>query len=119
MSWTNVHCYLEEVQFYFGLRSFTLSPINDTPQCSNVIRLRRIRYRRAILLVDEINLHLHPAWQRDIISFLFESIFQCTVHSDHSPLVVQSIDKEVNLYVLHRRQQGESGAAGSNQFQRK
>jgi len=56
----------------------------------------------AIVLVDEIDLHLHPAWQRDIISFL-SKVFPNVqfIVTTHSPLVVQSMN-EVNLYVLHR-----------------
>lgn len=56
----------------------------------------------AIVLVDEIDLHLHPKWQRDIIAFL-SNAFPNTqfIVTTHSPLVIQSMDN-VNLYVLHR-----------------
>lgn len=57
----------------------------------------------AIVLVDEIDLHLHPKWQRDIISFLSRSFPNIQfIVTTHSPLVIQSMD-EVNLYVLHRQ----------------
>lgn len=55
-----------------------------------------------IVLVDEIDLHLHPAWQRDIISFLSKAFPNVQfIATTHSPLVIQSMN-EVNLYVLHR-----------------
>jgi predicted ATP-binding protein involved in virulence len=54
----------------------------------------------AILLIDEIDLHLHPQWQRSIATYLSE-IFTNTqfIVTTHSPFVVQSMEK-VNLYVL-------------------
>lgn len=53
-----------------------------------------------ILLIDEIDLHLHPNWQRSIIRFL-SNVFPATqfIVTTHSPLVIQSLDK-VNLFVL-------------------
>ena len=56
----------------------------------------------AIVLIDEIDLHLHPKWQRDIISFLSNAFPNIQfIATTHSPLVIQSMN-EVNLYVLHR-----------------
>lgn len=56
----------------------------------------------AIVLVDEIDLHLHPKWQRDIIAFLSKAFPNTQfIVTTHSPLVIQSMDN-VNLYVLHR-----------------
>lgn len=56
----------------------------------------------AIVLIDEIDLHLHPKWQRDIISFLSNAFPNIQfIATTHSPLVIQSMN-DVNLYVLHR-----------------
>lgn len=56
----------------------------------------------AIVLVDEIDLHLHPKWQREIISYLSEAFPKVQfIVTTHSPLVVQSME-DINLYVLHR-----------------
>lgn len=56
----------------------------------------------AIVLVDEIDLHLHPKWQREIISYLSEAFPNVQfIVTTHSPLVVQSA-KDINLYVLKR-----------------
>ncbi len=56
----------------------------------------------AVVLVDEIDLHLHPKWQREVISYVSE-IFKNIqfIVTTHSPLVIQSM-QEVNLYVLRR-----------------
>ena len=56
----------------------------------------------AVVLVDEIDLHLHPKWQREIISYVSE-IFKNVqfIVTTHSPLIIQSM-QEVNLYVLRR-----------------
>lgn len=56
----------------------------------------------AIVLIDEIDLHLHPQWQRDVMSIV-SKIFKNIqfIATTHSPLVIQSLE-DVNLYVLKR-----------------
>lgn len=57
----------------------------------------------AVVLVDEIDLHLHPQWQRNIIAYLSKSFPNVQfIVTTHSPLVVQSIE-ELNLYVMCRK----------------
>jgi len=60
----------------------------------------------AIVLVDEIDLHLHPDWQRRIIAHLTK-YFPNTqfIVTAHSPLIVQSAE-EINLVIL--KKEGES-----------
>lgn len=54
----------------------------------------------AIVLVDEIDLHLHPKWQRRLMGYLSEH-FPATqfIVTAHSPLVVQSA-ADANIVVL-------------------
>lgn len=56
----------------------------------------------SVVLIDEIDLHLHPRWQRDLIGYLdthFPNVqFIATAHS---PLVVQAA-LDANLAVLRR-----------------
>jgi predicted ATP-binding protein involved in virulence len=56
----------------------------------------------AIVLVDEIDLHLHPKWQRSLMTYLGER-FPATqfVATAHSPLVVQGAEG-ANVVVLTR-----------------
>ena len=56
----------------------------------------------AIVLVDEIDLHLHPKWQRTLMSYLSE-LFPATqfIATAHSPLVVQGAEG-ANIVVLRR-----------------
>ncbi len=56
----------------------------------------------AVVLVDEIDLHLHPKWQRSIMSYLSE-LFPNTqfIATAHSPLVVQAAG-EANIAVFRR-----------------
>ncbi len=54
----------------------------------------------AIALVDEIDLHLHPDWQRKVISHLSKHFPRTQfIVTAHSPLVIQSAD-EVNVVLL-------------------
>lgn len=56
----------------------------------------------AIVLVDEIDLHLHPKWQRALIGYL-TTLFPNTqfIATAHSPLVVQAAEG-ANIVVLRR-----------------
>ncbi len=56
----------------------------------------------AIVLVDEIDLHLHPRWQRTIMSFLSDRFPNTQfIVTAHSPLVVQAA-KDANIVLLRR-----------------
>ena len=72
-------------------RLFELYPESENPL-----------HEEAVVLVDELDLHLHPKWQRDIVptlSKIFPNVqFIVTTHSPH---VLQSME-DVNLYVLKR-----------------
>ena len=88
----------------FCKRMFELYPDADNPL-----------HEEAVVLVDEIDLHLHPKWQRDLVptlSKIFPNVqFIVTTHSPH---VLQSME-HVNLYVLRRNaESGEIEAERSN-----
>jgi hypothetical protein len=88
----------------FCKRMFELYPDADNPL-----------HGEAVVLVDEIDLHLHPKWQRDLVptlSKIFPNVqFIVTTHSPH---VLQSME-DVNLYVLRRHaESGEIEAERSN-----
>jgi energy-coupling factor transporter ATP-binding protein EcfA2 len=56
----------------------------------------------AVVLVDEIDLHLHPRWQRDVIGFLTERFPNTQfIVTAHSPLIVQAASG-ANIAVLRR-----------------
>lgn len=58
----------------------------------------------AIVLIDEIDLHLHPQWQRELLGML-SRIFSQTqfIATAHSPLVVQAAgDAGANVVLLRR-----------------
>jgi hypothetical protein len=56
----------------------------------------------AVVLVDEIDLHLHPKWQRKLMGFLTERFPNTQfIATAHSPLVVQAA-ADANLAVLRR-----------------
>ena len=53
-----------------------------------------------IVLIDEVDLHLHPKWQRTLISRLTSTFPRCQfVLTTHSPLVI-SDNKDVLCYLL-------------------
>lgn len=88
----------------FCKRMFKLYPDAENPL-----------HEEAVVLVDEIDLHLHPKWQRDLVPTL-SKIFPKVqfIVTTHSPHVLQSME-DVNLYVLRRNaESGEIEAERSN-----
>lgn len=59
-----------------------------------------------VLLIDEIDLHLHPIWQRSVVEDL-KRTFPCVqfVVTSHSPFIVQSLKFPEELIVLDHREQ--------------
>lgn len=74
---------------------------------------KRLNEITGIVLVDEIDLHLHPAWQRQVAPLL-SATFPCLqfVFSSHSPLVASSVQRQ-NIFVTDR---ADDGTATINQF---
>lgn len=60
----------------------------------------------AVVLIDEIDLHLHPKWQRRIMSYLSERFVNTQfIVTAHSPLIVQAAEN-ANIVVLKREADG-------------
>jgi predicted ATP-binding protein involved in virulence len=56
----------------------------------------------AVVLVDEIDMHLHPKWQRELVNFLTEQFPNTQfIVTAHSPLIVQAAP-DANLVLLRR-----------------
>jgi len=61
----------------------------------------------AVVLIDEIDLHLHPKWQRTIMSYLSERFVNTQfIVTAHSPLIVQAAEN-ANIVVLKREGEGD------------
>jgi predicted ATP-binding protein involved in virulence len=59
---------------------------------------------RGVLLIDEMDLHLHPIWKRNLVEFLDSAFPNLQVISTtHSPLSIQQCG-EGELYVVRREQ---------------
>ncbi len=53
------------------------------------------RYGKGIVLIDEIELHLHPQWQRDVIPCLHHTFPNIQfIVTTHSPQVLSNVEKE-------------------------
>ncbi len=63
---------------------------------------------RGIVLVDEIDLHLHPEWQRSVIETISKTLPNLQfVFTTHSPIVAGSLQKE-NIFVMEPTTDGTS-----------
>jgi predicted ATP-binding protein involved in virulence len=69
-----------------------------------------------IVLIDEIDLHLHPQWQRTVIPKLIEVFPNCQfMISTHSPHVINHVRPE-NLFLLEQSSTGLSAAHPSKSY---
>jgi AAA15 family ATPase/GTPase len=58
----------------------------------------------AVVLVDELDLHLHPKWQKSIVDYLTKNFTSTQfIVTTHSPLLLQTIEK-VNLFALIKKE---------------
>jgi len=75
----------------FASRLFDLYPKSPNPLAEP-----------AVVLVDEIDLHLHPRWQRTLMGYLSERFPNTQfIATAHSPLVVQAA-QDANIVLLRR-----------------
>lgn len=59
---------------------------------------------QAVILIDELDLHLHPGWQRDIVEKLSRTFPQCQfIATSHSPQIVGEIPAE-SIIILEAAQ---------------
>jgi len=76
-----------------------LAIANEKPKCSPL-------EGEGIVLIDEIDLHLHPEWQRKVIPCLLKTFPNCQFFiSTHSPLVLNQLLPE-NLFMLRNEENG-------------
>ena len=67
---------------------------------------RRLEDLSGIVLVDEIDLHLHPSWQRDVVARLSRTFPKLQfVFTSHSPLVAASVQSK-NVIVTGNDEEG-------------
>ena len=68
------------------------------------------------VLIDEIDLHLHPGWQRHVVSALEETFPNCQfLVSTHSPQIVSHVAPE-RIWLLERSTAGASAIRPSESF---
>ncbi|WP_318781167.1 AAA family ATPase [Amazonocrinis nigriterrae] len=59
-----------------------------------------------VVLIDEIELHLHPKWQREIIPALTRTFPNCQfIVTTHSPQVISHVKPE-QIYILEKTDEG-------------
>ena len=59
------------------------------------LELKATKQSAGIVLIDELDLHLHPKWQRTIVSKLKETFPKIQfIATTHSPFIVQSLKKD-------------------------
>jgi hypothetical protein len=68
----------------------------------------RLAEMRGVVLVDEIDLHLHPSWQRDIASTISDALPMLQfVFTTHSPIVAGTLDAS-NIFMMEDESDGSS-----------
>ena len=58
----------------------------------------------AIVLIDELDLHLHPKWQRQIVHNLTKAFPRCQfIATTHSPQIIGEVPHETHTDHIGRR----------------
>ena len=69
----------------------------------NQPKITDIRHLYGIVLVDEIDLHLHPKWQRVLIQKLRTLLPNVQfIFTTHSPTIIQGASKDAVIYRVYR-----------------
>jgi predicted ATPase len=69
---------------------------------------KRLVDNRGLVMVDEIDLHLHPKWQRTIVGLVSKTFPNIQfVFTTHSPIVTSSLHSE-NIFVMEVNESGDS-----------
>ena len=56
---------------------------------------------QGIVLIDEVELHMHPSWQRKILSVLKETFPNIQfIITTHSPIILSEVDENFNLFFM-------------------
>jgi predicted ATP-binding protein involved in virulence len=62
-----------------------------------------VKQGQAIVLIDELDLHLHPKWQRTIVDRLTKTFPGCQfIATTHSPQIVAAVEPEQVLLLMDR-----------------
>ncbi|SDA53933.1 MULTISPECIES: AAA family ATPase [unclassified Janthinobacterium] len=74
--------------------------------CMNSPRGKKLVENHGVVLIDEVDLHLHPAWQKSVLPTLSRALPNVQfIVTTHSPLVVGSLQAP-NLFVLEAGEHG-------------
>jgi hypothetical protein len=67
---------------------------------------RKLADTNGVVLIDEIDLHIHPEWQRELIPTLARTLPSIQlIMTTHSPLVVGTLER-LNIFTVERSQRG-------------
>ena len=68
---------------------------------------KNLNRKKAVFIIDEIDAHMHPEWQRRIIPTLTKNLPNCQFFiSTHSPLIISGL-KEGQIQLLKRCKDGD------------
>lgn len=63
----------------------------------------------AVILIDELDLHLHPKWQKNIVNDLKRTFPKCQfIISTHSPFIIQSLNAD-ELFDINEMKYADEG----------
>lgn len=58
-----------------------------------------------VVLIDEVELHMHPSWQRQILSKLRETFPNIQfIITTHSPIVLNEVDEDYNVFFMQHEE---------------
>ncbi len=72
-----------------------------------------IQYGKAVVLIDELDLHLHPSWQRTIVERLTSTFLKCQfICTTHSPQIIGEVPPEQIILIMDGQAQRPNQSLG-------
>ena len=76
--------------------------------CMTCPRGRKLRDNQGIVMIDEVDLHIHPRWQMELLPRLSRQLPRIQfIVTSHSPLLVGSLERQ-NIIIARQRWNGNS-----------
>lgn len=107
---------------YFYLSSGEKTMISYFANLSNaIVEFGDIEHKSFIMMIDEVELHLHPEWQRKFIEYInrffcdsFPNVKFQFIIATHSPFVLSDIVEEQIIFINNHKSDNEHNTFGAN-----
>ena len=90
-------------ELYEMVTNLDVLQLSDGEKCTLALFGDIARRLAIVVLIDELELHMHTSWQRKVISMLKKTFPNIQfIITTHSPQILGEVDHDFNVYALSR-----------------